>query len=447
MAAKVAIVSLGCARNLVDSEVMLGSLKNEGYSVCGATDAGADVLIVNTCSFVKRAREESIEAILEAARLKSERKIRYIVVAGCLSQHYGRKLLDGLPEVDALVGTGDIAKIGRVVKRLLKKTAAPSVVSKKPVYLYDENSARFMLTPPHYAYVKVSEGCDNFCSYCVISRLRGRLRSRTTASVLAEARRISLSGRLKEINLIGQDTTLFGRDVYGRSALAPLLRKLAALDTPVEWIRVLYTHPAHYSEDLIRTVRDEPKVCKYLDVPVQHINDAILKKMNRRVTKKDIIGLIERLRGQIRGLALRTSVIVGFPTETERRFRELLEFLKETRFERLGAFVYSREQGSRAASLPAQVSEKEKSRRFDEVMKLQRRISSENNAKLLGSELSVLIDERLGDGRYYGRTAHDAPEVDGGVYVSGKNMKVGEFYTVRVTDTLEYDLVAERKRD
>ena len=439
---KIGIVSLGCPRNLVDSEIILGSLKKEGYTISDEVGDGLDVFIINTCSFVKSAREESIEMILQAAKLKKEGRIKHLVVAGCLSQAYGGKLLKDLPEVDSIVGTSDFIKINDIVKTLLKNERR-CVVSKTPKYLYDERSPRLSLTAPHYAYIKISEGCDNLCSYCIISRLRGRFRSRSVESVIKEVKNISGAGRLKEIDLIGQDTTLFGKDLYGKSVFPELLRSLASLKNSVEWIRVLYTHPAHYTDEFISIVKTGPKICKYLDIPVQHINDKILKRMNRHVTKKDIVALIEKIRKNIPFVALRTSVIVGFPGETEKDFNELLGFLKETRFERLGAFVYSKEEGSKASKFKGQTPEEVKNERFNEVMKCQQQISASINRSFLGKNLKVLLDEKTERNKYFGRTEFDAPEVDGGVYVTGKNLKVGEFYKVRITDTLEYDLVGE----
>ena len=441
---KIGIVSLGCPRNLVDSELMLGSLKKEGFQISDEVGDGVDVFIINTCSFVKSAREESVDTILEAAQLKKEGKIKRLIVAGCLPQAYSEKLVNSLPEVDSVVGTNDFPKIKEIVKGLLHGQGR-SVVSKGLDYLYDENSPRFSLTPKHFAYVKISEGCDNLCSYCIISRLRGRFRSRTIDSVIKEISNISASGFLKEINLIGQDTTLFGIDVYGKSSLPELLRRIGVLKNSVRWIRILYTHPAHYSDEFIEVVRDEKKICKYLDLPIQHISDIILKRMNRRTAKSDIMKLIAKIRNNIPAAALRTSVIVGFPGETDRNFKELLEFLCEARFERLGAFIYSKEEGSRASRFEGQIPEKIKKQRFDEVMKLQQKISADLNRSFMGKVVDVLIDERI-EGekdKFVGRTEGDAPEVDGCVYVSGKELKTGEFYKVKITDTLEYDLAGE----
>ncbi len=439
---KVGIVSLGCPRNLVDSEIMIGSLKKEGYIIADEVGDGVDVFIINTCSFVKSAREESIDTIMEAGQLKKEGKIKYLVIAGCLPQSYGKALLKDLPEADALVGTGDFSRIGEIVKSIVKGKQY-SNVSKVPDFLYDENSPRFTLTPCHYAYVKISEGCDNLCSYCIISRLRGRFRSRTIDSVIKETEVVSSRGETKEIDLIGQDTTLFGMDIYGKSVFPELLKKIAGSKNSIEWIRILYTHPAHYSDEFIFTIRDTPKICRYLDIPIQHINDAILKKMNRHITRKEIIELIGKIRKNISGIALRTSIIVGFPGETEETFKELLDFLKEARFEKLGAFIYSREEGSRAYKFQGQIPENIKQQRFDEVMKTQQAISSDINRSFLGKTIKVLIDEKLEGSRYFGRTEFDAPEVDGGVYINGSGIRAGEFYNVKINDTLEYDLVGE----
>lgn len=442
--AKVGIVSLGCPRNLVDSEVILGSLKEEAFEIADEVGSGVDVFIVNTCSFVESARKESIDTILEAAQLKKEGRVKYLIVAGCLPQAYGGKLLESLPEVDAVVGTSDFPHIGEILKGLLKNRPK-SAVSKRLDYLYDENSPRFSLTPEHFAYVKISEGCDNLCSYCIISRLRGNFRSRTVDSVIKEIGNISSSGKLKEINLIGQDTTLFGIDLYGVSVFPELLRRICALKNSARWVRVLYTHPAHYSDELIKVIRDEDKICKYLDLPIQHVSDRILKLMNRHTTKADILFLIDKIRKTVPRISLRTSIIVGFPGETDGDFKELLSDLNRIRFEKLGAFIYSSEEGTAAAKLKDRVPEKIKQERFDEIMKMQQDISDEINRSFMGNTIDVLIDEKIeGESdRYTGRTEFDAPEVDGCVYVSGKGLKVGEFYRVKITDTLEYDLVGE----
>lgn len=439
-----AIISLGCPRNLVDSEVISGYL-----SACGLKkvepECGADILLVNTCAFVESAREESVEAVLGAAELKKAGKTKRIVVCGCLPQMYKGNLSRSLPEADLIVGTGDVPRLPELIKGL-DGDHERSVVSKRPDYLYDHLTPRKSLTPGHYAYVKISEGCSNRCSYCVIPDLRGAHRSRSIESVMEEVRRISRSGRVKEIEIVGQDTTLFGADRYGRPALAGLLRNISALDNGIEWIRLLYTHPAHYTDELIDAIASEEKICKYLDLPIQHISDRILRAMNRRVTKREISGLIRNLRRRIGGLTLRTSVIVGFPGETEREYKELVDFIKDTGFERLGAFTYSRERGTPASRLPRQVSDAVKRERLDGIMRIQQKISLSANRRFVGKTVDVLIDEKaaLEDNKFEGRTRRDAPEIDGVVYVTGRGIKAGDICRVRITDALEYDLIGEK---
>ncbi|MDO8525759.1 MAG: 30S ribosomal protein S12 methylthiotransferase RimO [Candidatus Omnitrophota bacterium] len=439
--ARVAIISLGCPRNQVDSEVMAGSMKKNGFTLAGSPE-NADICVINTCAFIESARKESVDKIIEAAELKKKGKIGYLVICGCLPQLYKEKLSPELPEADLILGTSDFPKLPQILKDM-RKSLPRSLVSRRPDYIYDENSPRVTFTPPHYAYLKVSEGCSNFCSYCIISRLRGPFRSRPIKSILKEAGRLSESGKLKELNLIGQDTTLFGFDRYGAIMFSKLLREVCALKNSVEWIRILYTHPAHYTDELILTIASEDKVCKYLDLPIQHISERILKAMNRRVTKKEIIGLIGKLRKNIPGLVIRTSIIAGFPGETEKDFKELLGFLSDTRFERMGAFTYSKEAGTRAARLARQIPEEIKASRLGELMKLQQKISAELNRKKLGKVMDVLIDEKLKgrDDVCLGRTSGDAPEIDGSVYVHGRGIKAGEIYKIKIKDTLEYDLV------
>lgn len=440
---KFAIISLGCPRNLVDSEVIAGSLKTHGLKEA-KIENGVDVVVINTCAFVDSAREESVEAIIEAGCLKKEGKVKHLVVCGCLPQLYKKRLGKELPEVDLTVGTSDFPKIAGLLAGL--KNRKSSAVSSRLDYIYNELSPRSSLTPKHYAYVKISEGCSNFCSYCIISRLRGQFRSRPIESIVAEVRNLAGTGVIKEIELIGQDTTLYGRDLYGRPAIARLLRDICSLKNSIRWVRLLYTHPAHYTDELIDVIASEKKICKYLDLPIQHISDRVLKLMNRKTTKKDIAKLIDKLRKKIPGLTLRTSVIVGFPGETDKDFKELLKFLKDIRFERLGAFTYSREEGTSASRFKGQVSEDVKSQRYDEVMKLQQAISERRNKRFLGRKMDVLIDEKvaLEDNKFIGRSEGDAPEVDGSVYVTGRPVKVGDFCRVKITDTLEYDLVGEK---
>jgi len=443
------IISLGCPRNLVDTEVLVGTLKRKGFRVFFDSERlrkskTPGIAIVNTCGFIKDAKEESIGVILELAALKKEGRLGHIIIMGCLSQRYPEGLAKDIREIDAIFGSSTFTRIPEYIEGILKGQKK-TLVDEVPGFLYNHKSPRSLLTPSHTAYVKIQEGCMNFCSYCVIPKIRGPFRSRSRESVLKEISSLKARG-VKEINLIGQDTTLYGIDKRGKSTLAALLKEASQI-MKSRWIRLLYTHPAHYSEDLIKTIAEEPAVCKYLDLPIQHINDRILKSMNRRTAKKDIIALIKNLRKNIPGLAIRTSVIVGFPGEREEDFNELEEFIKNTKFERLGAFTYSPEEGTRAFSMPGHVPEEEKNRRLERIMETQKKISEDYNKLYLKETVKVLIDEkdREGKNRYLGRTAHDAPEVDGTVYVTSKGgLRPGDFVNVKIGDTLEYDLVGSQ---
>ncbi|MCX5686163.1 MAG: 30S ribosomal protein S12 methylthiotransferase RimO [Candidatus Omnitrophica bacterium] len=444
---KAGIISLGCPRNLLDSEIIAGSLKKSGFKIREPED-GVDVCVINTCAFIESARAESVDKIMEAARLKKIGLIKRLVVCGCLPQLYKNKLAKELKEADLLVGTSDFPKLAGLLKNASSGAGRRSFISRSLNYLYDEKDPRFRLTPRHYAYVKISEGCSNFCSYCIISKLRGKFRSRSIPSVVKEVQNISASNSLREIDIIGQDTTRFGIDRYGKIIFAGLLREICRVRNNVRWVRILYTHPAHYTKELIRALRDEDKICKYLDLPIQHISDTVLKRMNRPTTRIEIEKLIGELRREIPGVILRTSLIAGFPGETDKDFKELLDFVRDTRFERLGAFMYSREEGARAARFGRQVPQKVKAERYDEVMRLQRSISSEINRSFLGKTLDVLIDTKTENREpkteFIGRTQGDAPEIDGAVRVSGNGIKAGEFYRVKITDSLEYDLIGEK---
>jgi len=434
------IISLGCPRNLVDSEVMLGLLKKAGFSISQEIE-GTDTVIVNTCAFIEDAKTESVDVILQLIDSKKRGQIANLIVSGCLAQRYKKALADELKEVDGFIGVGDIQAIAGIVKSISRRKKIIKV-KKRPKFLYDHTSPRILITPSHYAYIKIQEGCINRCSYCVIPDLRGAYRSRSLKSVLNEAK--GLLDEVSEINLIGQDTTLYGIDRYKKMILPELLEKLTAFIRKETWIRLLYTHPAHFTDELIEVIRDYP-VCKYIDLPVQHVNDVILKKMNRGVSRKDIISLIDKIRSRIPGVTLRTSVIVGFPGEGDGEFGELLDFMRKIRFERLGAFVYSREEQTRAYRFKKQVPATVKKARLNEVMKLQQSISAENNTGLLDGIVRVLVDKKLEkeDNLFLGRTEADAPEVDGSVYLKAKNVKPGDFVNAKITGTLEYDLVGE----
>jgi ribosomal protein S12 methylthiotransferase len=442
MKPKIFLISLGCPRNLVDSETLVGKLKKKGFRVFHEFKEHS-VAIVNTCGFIEDAKSESIDLILQMAELRKKGRIARLIVTGCLSQRYSEYLMNEIGEIDGVFGSSSFTGIPEYMDSILSGKRV-IVIDKKPRFLYDHATPRFIMTPRHSVYIKIQEGCRNFCSYCVIPKIRGPFRSRSMGSVLKEITSLKESGA-REINLIGQDTTLFGVDRYKRPRLAGLLRKASRV-MKSGWVRLLYTHPAHYNQELIGVIRNEPSVCKYLDLPIQHISDKILRKMNRHVTRKDIVSLIARLRKNIPGLAIRTSLIVGFPGETDRDFSELENFIKEAKFERLGVFIYSREEDTRAHGFAGHVPQKEKAQRFDRIMEAQREISGENNKAYLGKTVRVLIDlkDRNRPGQYMGRTQHDAPEVDGLVYVKSRRaLRKGDFVNVTIEDTLEYDLVGK----
>ncbi len=409
---KIGILSLGCPRNLVDSESILGRLNLKGYPVVDMPKA--DVAIVNTCAFIEDAKKESIDAILDLIDLKSRGKLKKVIVYGCLSQRYKNTLIKQLPQIDAFVGKVSL----------------------------NHELKRFPITPGHYAYLKICEGCINNCSYCIIPKIKGRFTSLDQNSILKKIEGFN-QDRISELNIIGQDITGYGIDLYKTFQLTGLLRKIVKIASNVRWIRLLYLYPNRVSDELIELMRDEPKICKYIDLPIQHINDRILRLMHRDTTQKDILKLITKIRKKIPLVAIRTSLITGFPSETDKEFKELLAFIRDVRFERLGAFIYSQEEGTKAFNFKKQVPAKLKRERLDAIMSAQQEISQDINRKFLGKTLDVLIDE-IEDGNYLGRSQYDAPEVDGLVYVKSKNkLKAGDLIKVKITDTLEYDLVGE----
>lgn len=411
---KVWMMSLGCPRNLVDSEYILGGLRKKGYRVCDDID-GADIALVNTCAFIEDAKRESIDAILELVRLKKEGGLKQILVYGCLPQRYRQELKKELPEVDAFVGRLSL----------------------------DHSADIFRMTPLHYAYLKVCEGCLNNCSYCVIPRIKGKFTSLEMEAVLKRLRKLDSQG-ISEVNIIGQDISGYGTDLYKDKKLTSLLSKMLKEAKNISWFRLLYLYPSRVTGELLELIADEPRICKYIDLPIQHINDRILRLMRRNTTKKEITQLIAKVRKKIPGVAIRTSLIAGFPSETEKEFRELIDFMEEMQFERLGAFTYSREEGTAAYDFKGQLPQKIKDERLDTLMSRQQLISQKINSKFLGSCMDVLIEEDEKDMAYIGRSQYDAPEVDGVVYVnSSKKLKAGDFVKVKITDTLEYDLVGE----
>jgi len=452
---KVSLVSLGCAKNLVDSEIMVGHLHQAGMQVV-PDSADADVVIVNTCSFIDSSKEESIAHILKAHErrgLRKQRKDQKLIVAGCMAQRFSKDLPRAMPEVDAFIGLDQITKVAPIINEILGRqpTDAPApgnFVTRHSTFIPDFDTPRFRLTPPHFAYVKIAEGCNHPCSFCIIPQIRGRHRSRTVDSVVAEVRQLVAEG-VKELNLISQDTTFFGMDTWEQrpnprtpvdstrgAALTTLLRQLQSVDGNF-WVRLLYTHPAHWSDELIHTIAACPKVARYVDMPLQHISDPMLAAMQRETDGRTIRDLVRRLRAGIPGIALRTTFIVGFPGETEADVDELCDFIRETRFERLGVFRYSQEEGTKAAKLENQIPAKEKERRWHKVMALQKKIAAEIGNGQIGRRVRVLV-EKPGIAR--GET--DAPDIDGRIFVSS-DLPVGRFTEVTIKGCRDYDLLAQ----
>jgi ribosomal protein S12 methylthiotransferase len=446
----VGMISLGCAKNLVDAEIMLGSVLERGMQITPHAEE-ADVLVVNTCAFIDSAKEESIDAILEAHQQRGlgKRPNQKLIVSGCMSQRFAAELRASLPEVDAFIGLDQVRELGAIIERVVREDGArgESFVTARPTYIPDWDTPRFRLTPAHSGYLKIAEGCNHPCSFCVIPQMRGRHRSRPPASVLAEIRRLAAEG-VKEINLISQDTTYYGMDLWTAKAgprqlvdssrgptLAALLREIEEIEGDF-WVRLLYTHPAHWSDELIETIAQCGKVARYIDMPLQHIDEAMLGRMRRETTRAHIDELIVRLRAGVPGIALRTTFIVGFPGETETEFESLLEFIERVRFERLGIFKYSQEEGSRAAKMPDQISAAQKNARYRRAMTLQQKIAREIAAEKVGCELKLLVDQPL-----MARTEADAPEVDTRVILA-EAAPVGEFVRRRIRGTRGYDLLA-----
>lgn len=440
MGIKIGIVSLGCAKNLADSEVILGCLREGGFEVAEHLDE-AQVVIVNTCAFIAEAERESAGTIRRLEELRARGEIRRLVVAGCLPARRGADVAATFPGVDRFILPPDIPHAAEIVRAALSEgQAAPGAVGEAG-FLAGRRSPRVRLTPPHYAYVKIGEGCDNRCSYCVIPSIRGAARSRSADSIVGEARRLAAEG-VREINLISQDTTAYGNDRPGEEGLPALLTRLARI-RGLRWIRLLYGHPARYTDELLRVIAGEPRICRYVDFPLQHASDRVLRMMGRRMTKAQAARRLERVRLLVPGVTVRTTCMVGFPGETEREFEELLGFVREARFEHLGAFAYSREKGTAAARMERQVPARVKRERLHRLMTLQQGIVRESLERMLGRDAEVMVDERLDEGSFplRGRTAGDAPEVDGSVYLSGNDAAPGEIVTVRITGMMEYDLV------
>lgn len=434
---KIGVASLGCAKNLVDTEIVLGFLADAGHEIVSDPNQ-AEIIIVNTCGFITEAKEESIETILEMAALKETGRCRGLVVMGCLSQRYSQELWKEIPEIDALLGTDELDLVPEVIKRI---AGGERVLERRGRHFdYNRNFARLSTTGSHLAYLKIAEGCSHSCAFCVIPQIRGEYRSRTPESILAEARQLAAAG-VKELAVIAQDTTAYGRDI-GTSILE-LLRELACLDIP--WIRLLYTYPTSISEELLNLIASAPNVVKYIDLPLQHVSENVLRRMKRPGSFASTVSLVNRIRELIPGVVIRSSFIVGFPGETEEDFQELLKFLDGMRLNHVGIFKYSREENSAAYSLRGQVPETVKERRWSEAMALQQRISADLNQRLVGRNLQVLIEHLSSESELVmvGRHSGQAPEVDGVVYLGRGELRPGELVTVRITDAQAYDLVGE----
>ena len=436
---KVGFISLGCCKNLVDTEVMLHNLHAAGFQIT-PNEEEAEIIIINTCGFIESAKQEAIDNILDAASLKEWGKCRHIIATGCLVERYREQVMEEMPEIDALVGIGSLDDIAKACEAVMRGEKFVSFKDKEASALGGD---RIITTGPYSAYIKVSEGCDNLCTYCAIPLIRGRHRSRTIEDIVAEAKDLEAMG-VKEINLIAQDTTRYGLDIYGEYSLARLVRAITEA-TSIPWIRLLYCYPDKITDELIEEFRTNERLLNYMDIPVQHISDSVLRRMNRHGGKQLIIDAVKRLRACVPGIILRTTAMVGFPGETEEDFTELCKFVKETKFDRFGAFTFSPEEGTVAAEMEDQIDEQVKQDRYDILMQTQLTVAEEKTAERVGTYLTVLCEgyDRIAE-VYYGRSFADAPDVDGRVYFkSAKKVLPGEFVTVHITEAMDYDLVGE----
>ena len=435
---KILFISLGCDKNLADSEEMLGLLTARGHEIVD-DETQADAIVINTCCFIKDAKEESVETILEMAEYKKTGSCHALVVTGCMAQRYQKEIIEEVPEVDAVLGT---TSYGDIVKALEEAVAGNHFEEFRDIdYLPDTGSKRVLTTGGHFGYLKIAEGCDKHCTYCIIPKLRGKFRSVPMERLIAQAEDMAEQG-VKELILVAQETTVYGKDLYGKKSLHILLKKLCEI-RGIRWIRILYCYPEEIYDELIETIRDEKKICHYLDIPIQHASDRILKRMGRRTSKQELIDIVGKLRKEIPDIVLRTTLITGFPGETEEDHEELKEFVDEMEFDRLGVFTYSPEENTPAAEMADQVPEEVKEERRDELMELQQEISYDKGQDRIGQELLVMIEGKVADeSAYIGRTYGDAPKVDGYIFVqTGELLMTGDFAKVRVTGALEYDLI------
>ena len=435
---KILFISLGCDKNLADSEEMLGLLTAGGHEITD-DETQADAIVINTCCFIKDAKEESVETILEMAEYKKTGSCHALIVTGCMAQRYQKEIIEEVPEVDAVLGT---TSYGDIVKALEEAVAGNHFEEFRDIdYLPDTGSKRVLTTGGHFGYLKIAEGCDKHCTYCIIPKLRGKFRSVPMERLIAQAEDMAEQG-VKELILVAQETTVYGKDLYGKKSLHILLKKLCEI-RGIRWIRILYCYPEEIYDELIETIRDEKKICHYLDIPIQHASDRILKRMGRRTSKQELIDIVGKLRKEIPDIVLRTTLITGFPGETEEDHEELKEFVDEMEFDRLGVFTYSPEENTPSAEMADQVPEEVKEERRDELMELQQEISYDRGQDRIGQELLVMIEGKVADeSAYIGRTYGDAPKVDGYIFVqTGELLMTGDFAKVRVTGALEYDLI------
>ena len=449
---KVGFISLGCSKNLIDTEIAIGHFQNNKYEI-ESNPEKAEIIVINTCGFIESAKEEAINTILEMAEYK-KKKCKYLIVMGCLVQRYYEELVKALPEVDLFIKIDEYDRMWQKIEKLIKEDTveiSTTNVSKKisemkplPMPAHNEFFERVVTTGTNFAYLKIGEGCSNRCTYCAIPYIRGPFVSRPQEEIIEEAQILASKG-IKEIIVIAQDTTKYGVDIYGEPKLAELLQKISEIPE-IKWIRFLYSYPEGITDELIQTVKNNDKICKYFDIPIQHISDSILKKMNRRTNKKEITNLLSKLRKEMPDVTLRTSLIVGFPGETQKDFEELSDFVKKAKFDKLGAFMYSKEDGTPAAKLPNQIHGNTKKSRYNKIMKIQQKISNENLQRKIGQEVEVLIEDISFDGKYLiGRTKQDVPDIDGIVYVKNSDTInfVDKFVKVNITDVKDYDLIGE----
>lgn len=437
---KLMFVSLGCDKNLVDTEIMMGQLAGTDISFTD-DESEAEIIVVNTCCFINDAKEESVDTILSMADLKKAGSCKVLIVTGCMAERYKQEIIDEIPEVDAILGTASYDRIAQVLEDLLKGKCYN--VFDDLTRLPDNTGKRLVTTGGHYAYLKIAEGCDKCCTYCIIPRIRGKYRSYPMEELVKQAEELAARG-VKEILLVAQETTLYGRDLYGEKSLHKLLKKLCDIDG-LRWIRILYCYPEEIYDELIEVMKTEPKICHYLDIPIQHANDEVLRRMGRRTSKADLTAMIERLRREIPDIVLRTSLIAGFPGETKEAHEEMLAFVDEMEFDRLGCFAYSAEEDTPAFSFPNQVEEQVKEAWRDEIMELQQEVSMDKSEERIGLTYMVMIEGRVADeNAYVGRTYMDAPGVDGYIFVNtDEELMTGDFVPVKVTGALEYDLIGE----